>query len=420
MMTEAISSLANKPRIILLMQFYDPEPIYKGQNFAEAVRDLGYDVEVVTGFPNYPGGRIFDGYKMSLIERSERNGIAITRIPLYPSHDGKKFGRALNYLSFFFSASFYLSFSAKRANLVYAYSPPITVGLAAAVGGSIRQMPVVVDIHDLWPDTLPATGMISNPRVLRLIDMSCNWLYRRAKHIVLHSEGFRRILLGRDVPPQKMTAVIGWTDEPISAEAKPKKVPEAMANLTGTKILFAGNIGPAQALEAVLDAAHLLQQAGLAERVSFCFLGDGLALPGLKAKAESLKLENVSFLPRVPQSEVGAFLQSADCLLVHLRNDPLFAVTIPSKTQAYLAAGRPVIMAVKGEAAALIEAAGAGVTATPQDPESIAHSVLVIDKMTERERTALGKAGQEYYWRELSMRKGMEKFEQVFEASRCT
>ncbi len=417
-MKDANCSVAKKPRVILLMQFYDPEPIYKGQGFAEAVRDLGYDVEVVTGFPNYPGGKIYDGYKLSLIARSELNGIAITRLPLYPSHDSNKLGRVMNYLSFFFSACLYLTFFAKRANLVYAYSPPVTVGLAAAVGGGILSTHVVLDIHDLWPDTLPATGMISNPRALRFVDIACNWLYRRAKHIVLHSEGFRQILIGRNVPAQKMTAVIGWTDETISATAKPDKAPKAMAHLAGTKILFAGNIGPAQALDAVLDAAHLLQQAGQADRISFCLLGGGVALPGLKEKAQSLELENVAFLPRVPLSEVGAFLKSADCLLVHLRDDPLFAVTMPSKTQAYLVAGKPVIMAVKGEAAALIETAGAGVIATPQNPESIARAALAVDEMTESERIALGKAGQDYYWRELSMRKGMERFAQVFEASR--
>lgn len=417
-MKDATSRTAKKPSVILLMQFYDPEPAYKGQAFAEAVRDLGYDVEVVTGFPNYPGGKIYDGYKVSLISRSEVNGIKITRIPLYPSHDSSKKGRVMNYLSFFFSASIYLSLFAKRSNLIYVYHPPVTVGLAAAIAGFCRRTPIIVDIHDLWPDTLPATGMISNLRILRMIDVACNWLYRRAKHIVVHSAGFRQTLLARRVPAEKLTTVIGWTNQEDMVSAGTDAVPAAMAKIAGTKVLFAGNIGRAQALDAVLDAALVLQEDGKTGRITFCFLGDGLAAGELKDKTQSLGLENVVFLPRVAPSEVGAYLQAADCLLVHLRDDPLFAITMPSKTQAYLVAGKPIIMAVRGEAAALIEKAGAGVIATPQDAESIARAALAIDAMSANERAEMGVSGRDFYWRKLSMQKGMESFEQVFETSR--
>lgn len=402
-----------RPRIIFLTQFYDPEPAYKGQTFVEAVRDLGYDVEVVTGFPNYPGGKVYDGYRIRPIQRSEQNGVAITRLALYPSHDSGKFGRILNYLSFFLSAFLYLVILAKRPALVHVYNPPLTVGLAATAARMFRRFPVLVDIHDLWPDTLPATGMISNARALKLLDHAAAWMYRNVQHIVLHTDGFRETLLARHVPAEKMTTVLGWTKEDQDGEpARP--LPEAMRHLRGLKILYAGNIGPAQSLGAVLKAAHLLELQEMGDKVTFCFLGSGVDLEDLKTQATELKLSNVVFLPRVPSNEVQAFLDAADCLLVHLRDTPLFEITLPSKIQAYMYTGKPLLMGLRGEAAGLVKRAAAGITVTPEDPASIANGAITLAEMPLSEREALGQNGRDYYERELSMQKGMQKFAEIF------
>ena len=416
-MTQASDINVRKPRIILLMQFYDPEPVYKGQAFAEAIAKAGYEVEVVTGFPNYPGGKVYDGYRMRPIHRSQENGVAITRLALYPSHDTSKVGRVLNYVSFMLSAFFYLTIFARRANLVYAYHPPLTVGLAAATARIFRRNPVVVDIHDLWPDTLPATGMILNPRILRAVEMACNWMYRRVQHIVLHSHGFREELLRRGVPAVKMTTVIGWTHEPTEPATR-LTVPENMKDLRGLKVLYAGNVGPAQALDSVLDAAHMLQSQGQSETATFCILGSGLALDALKDKARSLGLENVVFLPRVPPTEVEAYLAAADVLLMQLRDTPLFALNVPSKTQAYMLAAKPILMGVRGEVEKLLIDAQAGVSVPPENPCAMADAVLSLAAMPADERDKLGENARAYYWRELCMENGMAKFIAVFDKTR--
>ncbi len=401
-------------RIILLMQFYDPEPIYKGQRFAEKLKDLGYTVEVVTGFPNYPGGKVYDGYRIRPLKRARVNGIDVTRLALYPSHDSSRIGRIVNYLSFAFSAFLYLLFFARRADLIYVYHPPLTVGLAAATAQLFRRTPIVLDIHDLWPDTLPATGMLTNSRLLRHIGRACNWLYRRSTRIIVQSDGFKQLLCERGVPGDKLVTVIGWSDE--RAILQPANVePVGFPSDRSLRVLFAGNMGRAQALDSVIEAASLLAETGHAQDIRFLFLGSGLALDELKAQAAGLS--NVAFLGRVPPSEVGAYFSAADCLLVHLRDDPLFAITIPSKTQAYLLAGKPILMAVNGEASRLIETAKAGVTACPQDPSSIAEACLELARMPTAERDALGAAGRAYYKRELSMDAGLAKFDAVFKAS---
>lgn len=400
---------SDKMRIVLLMQYYDPEPIYKGQKFAEAVAAGGYDVEVVTGFPNYPGGKVYDGYKIRPWVKKQINDITVTRVAIYPSHDSSKLGRVLNYVSFFLSALLYLTFVSKQSSVIYAYHPPLTVGLAAAVASFFRRTPFVVDIHDLWPETLPATGMLSNPRLLRLIDRWCNWLYRRADHIILHSHGFFKILQQKGVPKEKMTTVLGWTNEDAP---DPIQVPHPtpLDNIDGLKILYAGNMGPAQALGSVIEAASILQNEGVKDKITFCFLGAGLALDGLKHQAETLNLKNVVFLPRVSPQEVGVYLRAADCLLVHLKDSPLFSITMPSKTQAYMLAARPILMAAKGEVVALVDNAAAGLSALPENPRSIADAAIAFGKMPEPERVRMGQRAQAYYWQHLSMAHGMQKF----------
>ncbi len=407
-----------RPRLIFLTQFYDPEPAYKGQAFAEAVQDLGYDVEVVTGFPNYPGGKVYDGYRIRPWQRSTKNGLRITRLAMYPSHSSSKFGRIANYLSFFMSAFLYLCFTARQASLVYVYNPPLTVGLAAAASRAVHRSPVILDVHDLWPETLPATGMVSNPRILRWIDRAATWMYRKVQFIILHTDGFRETLLNKGVPADKMQSVIGWTNEYSLPTTRTDGL-ERLEAMPGLKLLYAGNMGPAQALDAILDAAALLQQSGQVKVASFCFMGGGISREKLESRAAELSLSNVIFLPRVEPDKVGAYLEAVDALLVHLRADPLFEITLPSKTQAYMYAGKPVLMAVNGEAARLIETAKAGVIATPENPQSLANAVRALADLSSSERSKMGQSGREYYMRELSMNMGMERFAEIFSRVRA-
>lgn len=401
------------PRLILLTQWFDPEPTFKGLVFARALAARGYDVEVVTGFPNYPGGKVYPGYKIRPIQRTKVEGIAVTRLALYPSHDAGAVGRALNYISFCLTAWLYLTFAAQRADVVYAYHPPLTVGLAAVGAKFFRRTPTVVDIQDMWPDTLAATGMISNARVLRVIGALCRWVYQRVNHIVVLSPGFRRLLLERGVPGAKIHVIPNWADETAIGNAG---ATGAVPDLPGQfRLLFAGNMGRAQRLDTVLDAAALLLRAR--PEIVIILIGGGLEVSRLQARASSEGLRNVQFLPPVPMSDIGAYLAVADALLVHLRDDPLFAITIPSKTQAYLAAGRPVIMGVAGDAAEIITTAGAGLVFPPENAEALAQAIETLADMPAGRRVSMGQAGRSYYDANLCLEQGVSSFDQVFKAA---
>lgn len=399
-------------RVLLITQWFDPEPTFKGVVFAKELVRQGFEVDVITGFPNYPGGKIYPGYKLKLIQKEKIDGVNITRLPLYPSHDKSKVGRVLNYVSFAISLMLYGLFS-KKADVIYAYHPPLTVGIAASLIGFFRRVPVVSDIQDMWPDTLSSTGMISNKRVLALVGKVCGWVYKCSTKIVVLSPGFRKLLIGRGVPAEKIEIIYNWCAE--DAINTSRQVKENVFKADGKfRILFAGNMGLAQALDVVLEAAIKLSTR--APDIEFVFLGGGLEVDNLKKLAEKYKINNVTFLPPVSMNAVGAYLNAADALLVHLKQDALFKITIPSKTQAYMAAGRPILMAVDGDAADLVSRSACGVIAKSGDASSIADAALQLFGATDGERETMAKNGMDFYRSNLSLARGVERFGVIFKS----
>jgi colanic acid biosynthesis glycosyl transferase WcaI len=414
-MTLASSDTAGKarPRLVMLTQWFDPEPTFKGLLFARALQDRGYDVEVVTGFPNYPGGKVYDGYKIRPIKRETIDGVVVTRLALYPSHDNRALPRIANYLSFCLSVFIYLTFVARRADVLYAYHPPLTVGLAAAMAKLFRRTPTVLDVQDMWPDTLAATGMVDSSLPLRVVGAVCRWVYARITHIVVLSPGFKRLLISRGVPSEKVTMIYNWADESAILAAGGTR-PATMPDNGRFRLLFAGNMGLAQNLDIVLDAARIV--SGANDKVDFCFLGGGLETERVKQRAIAEQLPCVHFFSKVSMAEVGSYLAAADCLLVNLRPDPLFEITIPSKTQAYMSAGRPIIIAVSGDAAALVEDSKAGIAVAPGDAPALADAVLKMAGLSESARDAMAMAARRYYDAHLSLQCGVDAFDALFRA----
>ena len=398
-------------RVLLLTQWFDPEPTFKGMVFARELVRQWFEVEVVTGFPNYPGGKLYPGFRMRALSKEFIDGVQVTRVPLYPSHGKSAVGRLLNYVSFAASALFYGILGAKRSDVLYAYHPPLTVGIAAVLIGLVRRIPIVYDIQDMWPDTLRATGMFSNEIALRVVTRICDWVYRQVDRIVVLSPGFKRLLVERKVPESKIEVIYNWCAE--DALAAPGGAPPlGLADKSRFHILFAGNMGKAQALDAVLETARILQAK--APNLAFVFLGGGVEVDHLKEISEGVGLSNVTFLPSVPMSEVGRYLSAADVLLVHLKQDPLFRITIPSKTQAYMAVGKPILMAVDGDAADLVMQSAGGCIASSEAPESIAEAALALAQTSEEERSAMAERNKRFYREKLSLVVGVRRFAKLF------
>ncbi|MHB8838264.1 MAG: glycosyltransferase family 4 protein [Gemmatimonadaceae bacterium] len=401
-------------RILILTQWFQPEPFFKGLPFARELQRRGHSVEVLTGFPNYPGGTLYPGYELRLYQREAIDGVPIVRVPLYPSHDGSAIRRIANYVSFAVAAVAVGTVLVRKPDVIYVYHPPATVGLPAMAISVLRGVPFVLDVQDLWPDSLAATGMLRNAVLLRVVGLWCRLVYALAAHITVLSAGFQAKLVERGVPPQKTTVIHNWCDES-------QMVSEASAGTLvrdrklGGKfvVVFAGNMGKAQNLDAVLDAAAML--GARQPSVRFVLVGDGVETERLEARVLAERIDNVTFVPRQSVADVGKYLVLADLLLVHLRDDPLFRITIPSKTQAYMACGKPLVMAVAGDAAALVEEAGAGIACEPSSPPALADAVERVLAMSPEARTAMGERAKAFYAARLAMAAGVDRFERVFE-----
>lgn len=393
-------------RVLLVSQWFDPEPTFKGLIFAKALQARGYDVQVLTGFPNYPVGRVYEGYRIRLFQRETVDGIKVIRVPLFPSHDASGIRRALNYVSFALSASVAALF-VRRPSVAYVYHPPATVGVVAAVLKYFRGVPFVYDVQDLWPDTLAATGMVDGSWLLRAVDRFMTAVYRSSSRIVVLSQGFRRVLIARGVPDAKIQVIPNWTYEPPYEDPSGERADDAFV------VVYAGNIGAAQSLEIVIQAAIQLVD----EPVRFDIVGDGLQLDNLRRLASEAGVENIQFLPRRPASAMTEIFDGADALLVHLRDDPLFEITIPSKTQAYLRAGRPILMGVRGDAADLVEQSSAGLVFEPESASSLSDAVRRMAALPPSERAAMGARGRDFYERNLSLEVGAERFDGILSAA---
>jgi glycosyltransferase involved in cell wall biosynthesis len=398
-------------KILLITQFFAPEPNIKGLPFAQALAERGHSVQVLTGFPNYPGGKLYPGYRVRIWQRETIDGIPVIRAPLYPSHDTSPVRRIANYVSFALSAAFLGPLLTDRPDVAYLYHPPPTAGLAALAFRTLLRVPFVYDIQDLWPDSVAVTGMLNNRRALAALRSWCSFLYRKAAAIVVLSPGFRKTLIERGVPADKITVIPNWCDEQASRTVEPDSEMARQLGMAGRfNIVFAGTMGKAQQLDAVLDAAAICEQSN--PRIQFVFVGGGTDRARLEQRAQGRS--NIRFLPYRPLSEMPALLALADVLLVHLKRDPLFAITIPSKTQAYLAAGKPILMAVEGDAADLVLAARAGIIAAPENPSAIAAAAMELAAASPSRLHEMGAAGRDYYFRELSLEAGASRFEQIF------
>jgi colanic acid biosynthesis glycosyl transferase WcaI len=401
-------------RILFISHYFQPEPnFFVGLPFARELARRGHQVEVLTGFPNYPGGKIYDGYHVRMLQREILDGIPVNRVHLYPSHDNSPIRRTLCYASFALSASTIGAWATKPADVAYVSQGPITVGLPACILKLLKGIPFVFHIMDLWPDSLLSTGMFNNRLGLKMVHGWCNFVYKRAAKIVAITPGMKQRLIERGVPHDKIEVIYNWCDDAQICRAKPNDELAKVLGMAGRfNIVFAGNMGKAQALAPVLDAARIVgeQQSD----IQFVFIGGGLDVDSLKQKTADLRLKNILFLSRRPVSEIGAILSLADVLFVHLKKDPLFEITIPSKTQAYMASGRPVLIGVPGDATDLVNRAEAGLPCEPENPQSIANAVLKFHAMPRSELDAMGQKGKRFYEQRLSFEIAVSRFENIF------
>ena len=284
---------------------------------------------------------------------------------------------------------------------------------AALVAKHRFGVPLVLEVQDLWPQSLASTGMLTSSRLLRSIDGAMRMAYRQSDAVVVISEGFRSTLIASGLESEKVHVIHNWADEHrMRPTAADRAWAAALLDPMYFNVAFTGNIGPAQALETVLATAQGLKASS--PEVRFHILGEGIERTRLEKAARTQGLTNVTFYARQSMGRAAAFVAASDAALVHLRADPLFTITIPSKTQGYLYIGAPILIGVAGESAELVNQAGAGISFRPEDAQSLAGAIQAMIGLAPSMRRAIGDSGKSFYEARMSVAAGLDQYERLF------
>ncbi len=392
-------------RVLMVSQWYDPEGGSAAQAgvIARSLKRHGVDIEVLTGFPNYPSGDLAPGYRVRPYQREVMDGVPVHRVPLWPSHDSRASRRAANYLSWAASASVMGVLKAPPSDAVLVHSTPATAGIPAVALHAVRRMPFVVHVQDLWPQTVLSSGFLHDGRRGRAekpLHAMCDAIYRRASAIAVTSPGMAPLISARGVPEDKLHLAANWADESVF---KPVPRNEGLAREFGMSrpftVMYAGNFGPYQGLDTLLDAVERLRHR---TDIGVALVGGGVQENWLRDEVHRRGLDAVTFVGPRPFSEMTDILALGDAHLVSLQDLPIFRTTLPSKLQATLAAGRPIVGALVGDAADAVRASGGGVVVSPGNAEALAGALVRFADMPPNRREAIGRAGRDHYLEKYS------------------
>jgi colanic acid biosynthesis glycosyl transferase WcaI len=399
-------------KITIFSQYYFPEGVPKTSELAESLAKRGHEINVVTGFPHYPGGKLFPGYNLSISQKEVINNIPIFRTFEYPYHGEKPILRMLNYLSFMFSSP-YAAFFTPKADVIYVWHPPLTVGIAAWLYAKIKRIPFVYDVQDIWPDFVVLSGMMKEGAIVRFLRKLEKFVYRRAKHIIVGTKAAKDNLVGKSILDEKISVLPNWIDEDIFVESTAAAINSARNSLNWNDkfvFLFAGNLGIIQGLETIVLAAEILKNNS---EIRIVFVGDGTDKSRLVNLIKEKELSNVEFLGRRPIEEMPNLMAAANVLIVHLKDSGLSQYVIPSKIMAYLASGKPILVAMNGIATELINDANSGFVVEPEDPEKLADKMLEIFQMSSIELNAIGENGKRYLHANFAKESVIDKYEEL-------
>lgn len=385
--------------LLVVTQYFWPEGFIIN-DLVKVLRDQGHTITVATGKPNYPEGRIFDGYDAAGTQREKYDGdIDVVRVPLRPRHRARSLELIRNYASFAWNG--YQQFpgllEGRKFDAVLVYIPsPITGAIPAMSIKKATGAHVAIWVQDLWPESISATGHIKSPLVLRMVGAMVRWIYRSADTLLVQSHGFADSVAryaDRDKIVYYPNSIRLAPEQPDADAQLPAELRQTLD--TEFCVVFTGNLGSVQDTPTIIEAARLLKEQGSAVKV--VLVGSGSMADWATQRVAELGLDNLLLVGRLPTSAMPAIYRRAGGLLVTLKDDEALAQTVPSKMQAYFAAGRPVVAAIRGEGARVLREAGAGLACAPENPSALADTMTALFQMSGEDRQRLGAAGRAYF-----------------------
>jgi glycosyltransferase involved in cell wall biosynthesis len=396
-------------RILVLTQYFWPEN-FRINDLAVELARRGHSATVLTGKPNYPQGRLLPIFRADPASFSRLEQVEIIRVPMLTRGRGHV-RLALNYLSFALSACFIgpWKLRGRRFDLVFVYQvSPGTIGLPAVLLSRLKRSRMFFWVQDLWPETLTAVGAVRSRLLTDMVGGFMRWVYGNSDHLLVQSRAFIPNLRARAPASLPIAYMPNWADDDSACGP----VVPSDTGKRGFNIYYLGNLGAAQGLYAVLDAIGALRDAGLC----WHFVGGGSATAWMVEEVKRRGLSGAVKLHGLhPPKDMPLFHRQADALLVSLRPDPIFALTVPSKVPSYLAAGLPIIGMLDGEGARIIDEAGAGITCPAGDGAALAAAVNKLRHLSPQARQAMGESGRRYYDREFKFSRVIDRLEQLFE-----
>ena len=380
-------------RLLIVTQYFWPENFRINDLVTELVL-RGHRVTVLTGLPNYPDGAIFEEYRENPSCYLLHGGAEIIRVPIL-ARGQSGIRLMLNYLSFVISASFFGLWRLRRHqfDVIFTYQlSPVTVGLPAAFIRAIKKAPMAMWVLDLWPDTLQAVGALRSPFLLKLVGKLVSFIYKRCDVILAQSRSFIPEIKKYTGDGKRVKYFPSWAESvfDIHDVTPAKEVPVKPGSFN---IMFAGNIGDAQDFPAILAAAEKLKSR---TNIRWLIVGDGRMADWVRDEIGRRDLQEcVLMLGRHSLDRMPSFFKHAQALLVSLKDEPIFSMTIPGKLQSYLAAGIPVVAMLNGEGAEILRRSGAGLSCPAGDHAALAASVLTLSAMGEEERELIGRNGRD-------------------------
>ena len=382
-------------RLLVVTQYFWPEN-FRINELVQGFVEKGHEVIVLTGWPNYPDGHIDTAFKQNPSDFSHFKGARIVRVPLI-TRGQSRWTLALNYLSFVLTSSTLglWKLRGQEVDVILAYQPsPVFIGFPGALLRWVKRAPMAFWILDLWPESLKAVGVVKSKWLLSLFGLIVSWVYKRCDLILVQSQRFVENIQKYAPPRTRMAYFPAWTDDVFTAQDTIELASEIPHRPDLFTVMFAGNIGEAQDFPAILQAVELLRDK---PHIRWVIVGDGRMAAWTRQQIQQRQLSNqILMVGRFSLDRMPSFFAHANALLVSLKDEPIFAMTIPGKVQAYLGSGLPVLAMLNGEGARIVEEAQAGLTSPASDGKALAANVLKMSSMAGADRSIWGQNGKRY------------------------
>ena len=383
-------------RLAVVTQYFHPED-FRINDLVGHLATRGHMVQVLTGHPNYPSGRFFAGYGGLSVRREHIFGAHVVRVPMIARGNSSGARLATNYLTFAASATVFAPVLVRGPiDVVLAYQPsPVSVAAPALAIARVRQAAALMWVQDLWPQTLGAMGLLRSRPIARLANAATGLLHRKMDGLLIQSRGYAQPLEQQGVDVSRITYVPNWAEAFYGPVVVPDSAPERREIPSGFVVMFAGNLGEAQGLETLLDAATILRDL---PALQWVILGEGRRLKWLSEEVRARGLSSrIHLLGRKPAESMPTWFALADVMLATLRPDPIYELTVPSKLQTYLACGRPIIASLDGEGARVIKCARAGEATPAGNAYALAAAVRRLYESQPHILADMGSRGLSYY-----------------------